>query len=217
MLLIYNVRKIVKNQIERLGLEKFLLEKGVSQQNIEHSKREMAMNSVDIEDKYAFFYDKVTEKKQQLIPVSKIKGVDRIGNFSWFNLLKYGLTGVPHTINYSEFNLNMISFLGKLEWLESYGINGLADMYNHTSNINFVCFRKNGNEEYYQCSDGNHRVITAKVFGLKTIRANNLYIFAYNQYRYNSYQLFVTKKKSSKGLHRANRLFYGRRLLRFLC
>ncbi len=62
-------------------------------------------------------------------------------------------------------------------------------MYNQTGNISFLAF-KNGNEtKYFQCTDGNHRVILAKITGLETIRANKIRYYEYNSKNYKLYNI----------------------------
>lgn len=187
-----DIRKEVERQLDKLGTEKYLQEKGIDKNSIQEGKNEIA----SIAGEKLIYYDEAKgEVADVLVPISQIKGVSRISDFTWFDLLNYGAAGLPENIAPKDFNLNTNSFLGVLSWLEGNEIEEVKNMYKNTSNIHLDCFQNKGMKEYYQHTDGNHRVITAKVIGIREIRARSVQFYEYNKKKHNIYQMYKDKEK----------------------
>lgn len=187
------VKELVEKKLAELGIEKYLQEKGIDKKIIHEGKNKIASSVTD--EKLIYYDEKEGEVKGVLVPISEIKGVSRISGFTWFDLLNYGATGLPRNIDRQDFNLNTNSFLGVLSWLEGNEIEEVQNMYMNTDNIHLDCYRYNNKNEYYQHTDGNHRVITAKVIGIRKIRARSVQVYEYNEQKYNAYQMYKEKDK----------------------
>lgn len=176
-----------------MGVEKYLLEKGVDQEDISKSKKEIAT----VPGK-KYYYDEKAELQDVLVPLAMVKGVSRMEQLSWFDMLNYGSTCLPEGISSGEFNLSTDRFLNVLKWLDENDLNETRNRFINTGNIHFDCFKNGDKEEYYQHTDGNHRVITAKVLGIDEIRARRVYVYEYNAEKHKSYKIYKEREKKAQ-------------------
>ncbi|KZU18131.1 hypothetical protein [Lactiplantibacillus plantarum] len=183
------IEKIIKHD----GLEKFLLDQGIGQEAIDASKKEIAQEE---KQEYKFYYDDTGKTAENIqIPVSQIRGVSRISGYSWFKLLEYSLLGVPSFIPLDSFNLNRISFLNWVSTLAKTNLQTINEIYQKADTLEFSCYEKNGIKEYYGINDGNHRTITAKIYGLQELPARRVNYYEFNDDKYQEYQMYKAKKK----------------------
>jgi hypothetical protein len=121
--------------------------------------------------------------------------VSRISGYSWFKLVEYSVLGVPPAISLGSFNLNQIKFLDLLSLLEKSDLKTVHQVYQKATSFRFACYERNGIKEYYGLSDGNHRTITAKVYGLHELKARTVYYYVFNDAKYQEFQLYQKQKK----------------------
>ncbi|WP_132981491.1 hypothetical protein [Pediococcus pentosaceus] len=188
------IEKIIKHD----GLEKFLLDQGIGQEAIDASKKEIAQEE---KQEYKFYYDDTGKTAENIqIPVSQIRGVSRISSYSWFKLLEYSLLGVPSFIPLDSFNLNRISFLNWVSTLAKTNLQTINEIYQKADTLEFSCYEKNGIKEYYGINDGNHRTITAKIYGLQELPARRVNYYVFNDAKYQEFQLYKKHKKEAEQL-----------------
>ncbi|EOK18230.1 hypothetical protein WU5_02914, partial [Enterococcus faecalis EnGen0329] len=75
-------------------IKNYLLSLGVSKATIEANKIDIAKS----DSEYYYFYDSVTAKKAEedvLIPLDKVKGINRVSDYSWFTIFRYLSEGIP--------------------------------------------------------------------------------------------------------------------------
>lgn len=195
----------LEKKLAALGVENYLLEKGVDEESISGSKSSVATIPGEME----FYYDEKEKLEEILIPLSMVKGVSRIEGFSWFDMLNYGVMGLPSNISTYDFNLSTVRFLNIMKWLEENDLNAVKNMFINTGNIRFLCFKNGEKEEYYQVTDGNHRVITAKVLGISHIKAKYVHVYEYNAEKHHAYKFFKEKEKEAQGIIGELGLTYG--------
>src|SRR5699024_7059477 len=68
-------------------------------------------------------------------------------------------------------------------------------MYENMSNVGFVCYEIGNKKEYYQITNGNHRVIAAKNLGLEFIRGQVQTFHKFNWQKYEEYRRYQRKKE----------------------
>lgn len=192
------MRMQVQESIKKLGgIEKYLQYFGVEAEAIYNSKNEYAILS----DKLISCYDKEEDIENTLIPVSQIKGISRPEKeFTWFDLMNYGATCVPPGVDEQALNVDKLKFLDFLFWLEEEGIDYVQSMFEKKANIDFVCYQKENTKEYYQITNGNHRVITAKVLGITWVNASLVKVYNFNMEKYREYERL--RKSEKTGLNR---------------
>lgn len=191
-------RTEIEKTIKHDGLEKFLLDQGIDQEAIDTSKEEIAQKE---KLEYKFYYDDTGKTAENIqIPVSQIKGVSRISGYSWFKLLEYSLLGVPSFIPLDSFNLNRISFLNWVSTLAKTSLQNINEIYQKADTLEFSCYEKNGIKEYYGINDGNHRTITAKIYGLQELPARRVNYYVFNDAKYQEFQLYKKQKKEAEQL-----------------
>jgi len=189
-------RAEIKKAIKHDGLEKFLLDQEIKKKSIDISKSETAQAE---KEEYKFYYDDTGKTAENVqIPVTQIKGVSRISGYSWFKLIEYSVLGVPPAIPLWSFNLNQIKFLDLLSLLEKNDLKTVHQVYQKATSFRFACYEKNGTKEYYGLSDGNHRTITAKVYGLHELKARTVYYYVFNDAKYQEFQLYQEHKKEAE-------------------
>ncbi|MCA5014037.1 MULTISPECIES: hypothetical protein [unclassified Enterococcus] len=176
---------ILWEKIIDMGLEEYLLSKGVSEASLKSSKEQFSLEDREL---YNYYHYKDRVENDKLVPVKNIEGVSRVVDFSWFNILNYSILGVAQK-DY-DINIEQSRFLKQLLLLEENNIEGLQNMYNNTGNISFLAFQNEDEIKYFQCIDGNHRSILAKVLGLKTIRASDIYYYEYNAENFRLYNIY---------------------------
>ncbi|HAP5211063.1 TPA: hypothetical protein IUZ20_002922 [Enterococcus faecalis] len=169
-------------------IENYLLSLGVSKATIEANKIDIAKSNSE----YYYFYDSVTDKKAEdvLIPLDKVKGISRVSDYSWFTIFRYLSEGIPKDMPWEEFNLNTNSFNRLMEIIHQGGKEAFDDFCKKAYHISFACFEKNGESEYFQTSDGNHRVIIAKNLGIAEINATTVNYYKFNPIKYRQYSIF---------------------------
>lgn len=187
-----DLKEQARGNVKTLGIEEYLKRSGVDEKTMKKNKNTFA--SVPGEKWY--YYNRKTEEKNVLVPVSAIKGVNRMKNFTWFDLLNYGAVGAPQNIrDRDDFNVNSNSFWGILSWLENNSLEEVKNMYESTDRIQFYCFQKGDTKEYYLIGDGNHRVVTAKNIGVPCIIAENVDVYEYNEEEHRTYEGYKRKEE----------------------
>lgn len=186
-----DVKEVVREKLREVGMEEYLRQNGVDLKTIHESKGTVASRAGE----KRYYYDKVGEQKDVLVPISEIKGINRVSGFTWFDILNYGATGVPESVSSQGFNINSNSFWGVLSWLEKNTLNDVKYMYMNTDNIEFKCLKKGDSKEYYLLGDGNHRIVTAKNIGIPLVISKNVEVYEYNEKKHNAYKLYQRKYK----------------------
>jgi len=185
------VKAVVRKKLRELGMEEYLRQNGVDLKTIQESKSTVASR---VGEKM-YYYDRAGEQKDVLVPISEIKGVNRLSGFTWFDILNYGATGVPKSEKLQDFNINSYSFWGVLSWLEKNTLNDVKYMYRNTDSIDFLCFKKGNSKEYYLLDEGNHRIVTAKNIGIPEVISRNVKVYEYNERKHNVYKTYKDKEK----------------------
>lgn len=177
--------KIVDN-----GLQEYLIAKGVTKSSIINSRTNKSLSNQDL---YCYYNRTEREITNVKVPLDQVEGISRVSGYSWFDILDYSILGIAQ--KKYDINIDQSKFLGQLLLLEKNGRSGLQEMYNKTSNISFIAF-KNGDEvQYFQCTDGNHRVTVAKILGLKTIRARNVSYYEYDREKHRLFKIYNEERK----------------------
>lgn len=208
-------RALFKNKIRNIGLENYLYDNEVQLDLVETSKKEYSKSHED----YELFYDEANDKNNVLVPVCDIKGIQRVVDFTWFNILEYGSLGLPIGINHNDFNMNTAKFVDLLMVLEELNFKEKEQFFKNTDNIDFYCFDRYGEKEYYLSNDGNHRTTIAKVFGIKGIRGRKVKYFKFNHSKFVAYEKY--KKNEQEFIDYINqsefslsRAYYGEDIYR---
>ena len=179
-------RSLFKNKVRNIGLENYLCDNEVQIELVETSKKEYSKNHED----YELYYDEADDKENVLVPVCDIKGIQRVVDFTWFNILEYGSLGLPKGISHYDFNMNTAKFVDLLMMLEELNFKEKEHFFKKTENIDFYCFDRYGEKEYYLSNDGNHRTTIAKAFGIKEIRGRKVKYFKFNLSKFKAYEKY---------------------------
>lgn len=182
--------KVLWQDICQVGLDNYLLSKGTSLDTLNSARRVLASDYDDLQN----YYDNIGEVDTNvLVPVDQIEGVSRVSQFTWFDILNHSILG--NAKEKYNMNIEQLRFLKQLVILEENGLEEMQNIYNQTGNISFVGFRNRTGVKYYQCVDGNHRVIIAKNLGLKTIKASKVYWHDFNKKNYSLYLIYKESEK----------------------
>lgn len=113
--------------------------------------------------------------------------------------MNYSVLGVPPDIPLQSFNLNKIKFLNLLLLLETKDTRTVKQAYQKKDDITFHCYVKGDAKEYYG-SEGNHRTITAKIYGWDVLKAQSVDYHVFNEQKYHELQLYKKQKAKIKAL-----------------
>lgn len=153
-------------------LEDFLQKHNVSLASIENSKREISQKSPALSN-----FVKVKTETDTHVLVSEIKGITRVNDISWFDILERTFH------NYPDVNMNKERFSKILELLLEGGFDKLDTVMNQRAiehdSVSFNCFIKGNERFYFQAFDGNHRVVIAKICGLNSIYSDEVTVYKY--------------------------------------
>lgn len=158
-------------------LDEFLIKKGVSTNQLNKAKN----NKVNYHSELEYYYD-YKEKQTGLawIDVDNIHAPAREGNsgHSWYNLLFWGIYGLPKN---KDANIATLRFYDLLINLTKMSLEGLKNLYEDgksgLSIYKFEKYIKTGEKPMYLgINDGNHRIILAKVLGVNYVTSKCLYI-----------------------------------------
>lgn len=183
--------------VAKNGLEYYLKTLGVAQETINKSKKEF---SHFVKERKSY-YNPAGEQKDVLIKVNEIKGITRVSNQNWFDIVKYSLNGQHHSKN---INIHSGKFYSLFSSLEQIGLENfkqaLASQYNSdlSDGMIFELFIKNNKKYYFLYDDGNHRTTILKVIGAEYIRAAKIYIYDFDDKKYQDY---LSYKKIKKHFH----------------
>lgn len=167
--------------------ESFFLERGISKEAIETSKRDIISGFGDLR----LFCDEASRKNDVLIPVKQVKHPTRQGNIgvSWYNLVDYAFNGVPKDVDVNMaadriWKLMARNFVDEFESFEKWNnlfsskeskmANFDFDMYDLGADDDSIYFQSGGN------GGGTHRMILAKVTGVENIFAKEVTIYKVN-------------------------------------
>lgn len=169
-------------------IENYLLSLGVSKDTIEANKIDIAKSASE----YLYFYDSIPDKKAKdvLIPLEKVKGIKRVSGYSWLDIFRYLSKGLPKHLTSEEFNLNTNSFNKSMKIVHQGGKEAYNDYCKIAYHISVACFEKDGKSEYFQTSDGTHRIIIAKNLGVEEINATTVNYYKFNPIKYRQYSTF---------------------------
>lgn len=170
--------------------EEFLLEKGVAKSDIEASKIDTISGIGDLR----LYCDKTLRKSDVLVPVKQIKHPTRQGNIgvSWYDIVAYAFNGVPKNVDVNMaadriWKLMARNFVNEFESFEKW--NKLFESKDsHMANFDFDMYDLGANDDpiYFQAGGnggGTHRLVLAKVTGVKNIFAKEITIFKINPYK----------------------------------
>ena len=191
-------------------LDDFLINRGVK-----NSDLDAAMNEkVDYATEFDYYYD-YKEKQTELawIDTEYIHAPARAGNngHSWYNLLFWGIYGLPQN---KEANLSSLRFYDLLRNLTKMNFNELKELYEDgksgLSLYNFNKYVKSGEKPVYiGINDGTHRIILAKVLGINYVTSQKVYVYEYNPEKHRIYEdliLILEKLQSFLKTSKAFRL-----------
>lgn len=187
----------VKEKICDRGTEEYLRSAGVSSETIKGNQEEYASN---VMRQKKIYYDESDEKKGEFtVNVADIKGVSRAIGFTWFDLLNFGVRGLPHDVKEIEgkkvFNIREDGLLRNLSPIEKEDLNRAKQEIEDLPGISFNCFRNGKEKEYYQITNGNHRVIAAKNLAVPCLKANSIILWKYNPRKYMEFTSYQRRKK----------------------
>lgn len=174
---------------ENESLDDFLINSGVRKESLIKAQN----SKVDYHFEFDYYYDYV-EKQTDLawVDTDFIYAPARSGNqgYSWYDLLKWGVYGVPKD---QEINVAAIRFYDLLDNLTKMSFEELQKLYEDgqsgLSSYNFTKYEKKGEAPIYIGSgDGTHRIILAKVLGINYVTSNRIYRYEFNNYKYKVYQ-----------------------------
>lgn len=152
------------------NLDDFLINRGVKISDLHAAMNE----KVDYVPEFDYYYD-YKEKQTELawIDTDYIQAPARSGNngHSWYNLLFWGVYGLPQN---KEANLSNISLYDLLKNLTKMNFNELKELYEDgksgLSLYSFNKYIKTGEKPVYiGINDGTHRIILAKVLGINYV------------------------------------------------
>lgn len=179
---------MLKNKLTKeQHFEDFFIEKGVTKADIEASKSDIISGFGD----FRLFCDKESTKKDVLIPVKQVKHPTRQGNIgvSWYNIVNYAFNGVPKDVDVNMaadriWRLIVRNFVNEFESFEKWNdlfstkeskmANFNFDMYDLGLDNDPIYFQAGGN------GGGTHRMVLAKVTGVKNIFAKEVTIYKLN-------------------------------------
>ncbi len=134
-------RALFKNKVRNIGLENYLYDNEVQLDLVETSKKEYSKSHED----YELFYDEANDKNNVLVPVYDIKGIQRVVDFTWFNILEYGSLGLPKGISHYDFNMNTAKFVDLLMMLEELNfkekeqeLSNLKEYFHHKNIVHYI-------------------------------------------------------------------------------
>lgn len=113
--------------------------------------------------------------------------------------MNYSILGVPSDIPLQSINLSKTRFLNLLLLLETKDANTVKQAYRRKDNITFHCYIKGDVKEYYG-SEGNHRTITAKIYGWDALKAKSVDYHVFNEQKYHELQLYKEHKAEIEAL-----------------
>lgn len=171
------------------NLDDFLINRGVEISNLHASMNER----VDYVPEFDYYYD---FKKEQTdlawIDTEYIHAPARSGNngHSWYNLLFWGVYGLPKN---KEANLSDLSLYDLLINLTKMNFNELKELYEDGKSIlslyRFNKYVKTGEKPIYKgINDGTHRIILAKVLGINYVTSKNVNVYEYNPEKHRIYE-----------------------------
>lgn len=176
--------------IKRAGLKDFLLNNHGTPDSLSLSQSTISKTPCEL-----YYYDEDRTEENVLVNVSEIEGVSRVNGYSWYEYLDYGVNGIPRDIPMDDINLNTVKFLNLLEGIQKMSLDDLKAMYRKTYGIKFLCFQRDGQRKYFQISDGNHRVILAKVLGIEKILAKSVTYYTIDYLKYDEYERVLLADK----------------------
>src|SRR5699024_6367271 len=192
------------------NLDDFLINKGVKINDLHEAMNE----KVDYATEFDYYYD-YKEKQTELawIDTEYILAPARAGNngHSWYNLLFWGIYGLPQN---KEANLSSLRFYDLLRNLTKMNFNELKELYEDgksgLSLYNFNKYVKSGEKPVYiGINDGTHRIILAKVLGINYVTSKKVYVYEYNPEKHRIYEdliLILEKLQSFLKTSKAFRL-----------
>lgn len=177
-------------KIKNLGLENYLLLRGVPSSNIEKAKNETS----DSDRKFYLTYDPCdVTLDMPKIDVDLIKGVHRVHDVSWFDIVQSALEGDPkdHDLNISSLRFMKLLNLfteGDFEYVKEKFENELF------LDCTFISFEDALEKKYFISDDGNHRTILAKLLGIERIRVRTVKIYNRNDQKYLLMEMYNREK-----------------------
>ncbi|HDC3362002.1 TPA: hypothetical protein ACHAOB_002719 [Staphylococcus aureus] len=171
------------------NLDDFLINRGVKINDLHEAMNE----KVDYAPEFDYYYDS-KEKQTELawIDTDYIKAPARSGNngHSWYNLLFWGVYGLPQN---KEANLSSIRLYDLLKNLTKMNFNELKELYEDgksgLSLYSFNKYVKTGEKPVYiGINDGTHRIILAKVLGINYVTSKKVYVYEYNPEKHRIYE-----------------------------
>lgn len=182
--------------INNQDLDEFLIEKGVSRDNIEASKKDIIYGI----DDFRLYCDKTIVEEGKLVPTKYIVHPTRGGNigYSWYELLEYAFKDFTKDTLQSTniaperlLSLLVRNFVNEYQNFE-YWNRLFADKKSGMANFNFDMYDLGEGQVplYFQTGGnggGTHRLILAKVTGVDYIFANEIYVYKINQQKKSLY------------------------------
>lgn len=191
-----NEIELKNHLISNQCLDDFLIEKGVSRNNIEASKKDIIFGIGD----FRVYCDKIKVEDNMLIPAKHIVHPTRQGNigYSWYELLEFAFKSrtkdaLDNTNIAPERLLSLIlrNFVNEYQNFE-YWNRLFAEKESEMANFNFDMYDLGERQAplYFQTGGnggGTHRLILAKVTGVDNIFANKVYVYKINHQKKSLY------------------------------
>ncbi len=203
-----NRETIMKHLKTKETLDEFLIKKDVSTNQLNKAKN----NKVNYHSELEYYYD-YKEKQTGLawIDVDNIHAPAREGNsgHSWYNLLYWGIYGLPKN---KDANIATLRFYDLLINLTKMSLEDLKHLYEDgksgLSIYKFEKYIKTGEKPIYLgINDGNHRIILAKVLGVNYVTSKCLYIYEYNIEKHSIYEELILIIKKLKSFLKTSKTF----------
>ncbi|MGI2270002.1 hypothetical protein [Staphylococcus cohnii] len=187
--MVMNREEIEKHLKKVEPLDQFLTNRGVNITDLNKSKNDY----VDYMPEFAYYYDYKEEQTELAwIDTDNIHAPARFGNsgHSWYNLLSWGVYGLP---NNKDANISSANFYDLLTNLKKMDFSELKDLYENGSSIlslyKFNKYEKTGEKPIYiGINDGTHRIVLAKVLGVNYVTSKMVNVYEYNAEKHKIHQ-----------------------------
>lgn len=182
-------------EVRKWGLEYYLQQQGIPKTVIEQSK----CSRTSFLKERNNYYTLKEERLDTLVPVKDIRGISRVSNQSWFDIVNYALQGEHHS---KEINISPKKLRNLLSSLEERGLENFKrslaypNEIGKSSDIDFDLYKRGNQDYYFLCNQGNHRTTVSKIIGAEQIKAHHVYVYEFDDEKYHSYIQYKKVKKS---------------------
>lgn len=204
-----SISDIEDTLLHKENLESFLYKNGVPKAAIDKSKQEIINKEPDFR-LYTEYIKRMNKKQKVYLKEVCCPAREFNHNTTWFNVLKWAIYGYPKGHRVS---MNINSTYSLLSLLEDYKYQKLKRYY-ETDNGSFSLFSfikiQDDSEvnKFIQVSDGNHRLILAKIIGVEYVYADKIDVYIINQQKKDVYDQIKHKEAEIMEYVANSKLFF---------